>query len=163
MLSAILSSIGGSLVDKMFAGVADIFKAYWAKEISETEAKTRLLSTIVGAARDVEVTQAQEITKTYQVFMTEGMKYREVRAVWFFVTTSQLLVLLWHQVGIPFLVFLEWTGRDAQGRLLPYPSSGSTVEWAYLLLAACLGFGVMMQRAQPGADFATRIKALIGR
>ncbi|RZN01679.1 hypothetical protein CWO91_32995 [Bradyrhizobium genosp. SA-3] len=66
-----------------------------------------------------------------------------MQKVWGFAIISQLLVLLWHQVGIPAIVAL--------GVITRYPSSGTTVEWAYLLVGALMGLGPMV-RAGPRAD-----------
>ena len=163
MLATILQAIGGSLIGRIFGSFETIMQAYFNKEISAAEAQSRLLQALVGGATEVEKANADSLAKTYDSFMQHGMKYREVRALWVAVTASQLVVLLWHQIGIPFVVFMAWTGRDAAGRVIPFPSSGNTVEWAYALLAACLGFGVMMQRSGPGASYLDRFKALIGK
>jgi len=57
-----------------------------------------------------------------------------MQVVWDSVVISQTLVLLWHQIGIPALCYHV-------GNKACYPSSGTTVEWAYLLVAGlCAGW-----------------------
>jgi len=57
-----------------------------------------------------------------------------MQVVWDSVVISQTLVLLWHQIGIPALCYHV-------GNKACYPSSGTTVEWAYLLVAVCVRAG----------------------
>jgi len=60
--------------------------------------------------------------------------------------------LVWHQLAIPFIAFAF---------AVRYPSSGETVNWAYLLLGACLGMGPLVLRNGPGTLSTDKLKALI--
>lgn len=103
----------------------------------------------------MEKAHADALAKTYASFMQAMVQGRLMQAVWASVAVSQLLVLLWHQVGIPFVVFMKWA--------TVYPPSGSTVEWAYLLLAFCLGAGPVVLRSGPGAMPVDKLKSLISK
>lgn len=160
MLSAIFSSLGGAIIDKFLDKGLKAFELYNNKQISIEELRTRLLSALNTSVRDVEVSHSETLAKTYASFMETMSKNPIVQRVWAAVVISQLLVLLWHQMGIPFFTMLmrqtvpEWR----------YPGSGTTVEWAYLLLAACLGMSPLVLRNGPGAGNLTdRFKSLIGK
>ena len=74
---------------------------------------------------------------------------------------TQLFVLFWHQWFVPFLVFVirQWQPD------FKYPSSGATVEWAYLLLCFLFGAGAVVLRNGPGASgrLVDSLKRLVGK
>lgn len=156
MLTTIASLLGGKLADTLLNKALGAFEAYSRKEISLEELRTRLHQAMMETFAEVEKAHADALAKTFGAFMDTMGKSLLVRAVWASVTLSQLLVLLWHQVGIPAVVY--FTGH-------PYPSSGTTVEWAYLLLAGCVGLGPVVLRAGPGgsAGLVAGLKSLVGR
>lgn len=160
MLGAIFSSLGGAIIDKFFGNALKAFELYNNKQISMEELKVRLQTALVMAVKDVEVAHAQALASTYASFMGAVKESKILQWTLATVTLSQLLVLLWHQVGIPwFVLLMRQTIPNFQ-----YPSSGTTVDWAYLLLAACIGAGPVMLRAGPGAGSLTdRFKALTGK
>lgn len=157
MLSAILSSLGGAFIDHFLGTALKAFEAYNNKQISMEELRTQLKTALVDAAKAVEVSHSETLAKTYASFMGAVQQSRLMQIVWACVTLSQLSVLLWAQVGIPFFVML-------MRQTIPgwnYPSSGATVEWAYLLLAGCVGMGSVVLRNGPGAGNLTdRLKAM---
>ena len=157
MLSSIIGLVSGPLIEAFFGNALKAFEAYNNKQISMEELKVRLQTSMVEATKTVEVAHADALAKTYASFMGAVSQSKLMQCVWASVTISQLLVLIWHQMGIPFFVMLmrqtvpNWT----------YPGSGSTVEWAYLLLGACIGAGPLVLRAGPGAgNIQDRIKSL---
>lgn len=155
MFSAIFSAIGGQFVDSLLGKVTGVFEKHFQKQISMEELRTQLLQAMLETVAEIEKAHADALAKTYASFMQVMAQSRLMQAVWGAVVISQLVVLVWHQVGIPALVYL--TGDK-------YPASGSTVEWAYLLIAGCLGMGPVVLRNGPGAgDIAGRIKSLIGK
>ncbi len=162
MLSTIVSMLGGQIVDRLFSGINDVIARYQQKQITEIEARQAIQTLLLGAVKDVEVAHADLIAKTYATFMGVVEKNRMVAIVWAVAAVSQLAVLLWHQIGIPFLVYVyrEWWGVAK----FAYPSSGTTVEWAYALLGGLLGLGALALRGGPGATSVTdRFKSLIGK
>lgn len=155
MLSAIFSSIGGALIDKILGQFTDLFKAYFNKQISLEELKAKMLSTVLGAIKDIEVSHADLTAKTYESFQVTLRQSKEMQRIWCWVVLSQLGVLLWHQMGIPALCYV-------QGVKACYPSSGSTVEWAYALIAFMFGAGAVLLRSGPGAgSIASQLKDLL--
>jgi hypothetical protein len=158
MLSAIFSSLGGAVIDKFFGNALKAFEMYNNKQISMEELKVQLQSVLVNAVKEVEVAHADALARTYASFMGAVEKSLLMQCVWAAVTISQLCVLLWHQIGIPFFVMLM--RQTVPG--WSYPGSGSTVEWAYLLLGACIGAGPLVLRGGPGAGNLTdRLKSLV--
>lgn len=143
----------GTLLDKIIAPFTECFKAYEQKQISEAELRAKVSEILINSFASVEQTHAQELTKTYTAFLASMDKSALLRVVWASTTISQLLVLLWHQVGIPAIV--------AAGLIDRYPSSGSTVEWSYALLGACLGLGPLVLRTGPGASPLSNLKSLM--
>lgn len=156
MLTTIFSAVGGKIIDSLLGKITGVFEAYFKKQISLEELKTKVSTAMLETFAEVEKAHADALAKTYTAFMGAVVQSKIMQAMWASVVGSQLFVLLWHQFGIPFIVFMGWTAR--------YPSSGTTVEWAYLLLAACLGMGPVVLRSGPGAGNLTeRLKGLIGK
>lgn len=150
MISSLLSMFGGQIVDKLFGTVAGIIERYQQKQLSEVEAKRAILTALVGAVKEVEVTYAQELSKTYASMMDAVKTTPMVAYVWATVTISQLLVILWAQVGIPFMTYAyhEWWGYSS----FRYPSAGATIDWAYALLAGLVGLGTLALKNTGGTS-----------
>ncbi len=143
----------GTLLDKIIGPFTDLFKAYINKQITEIELREKLSEIMVGAFADIEKAHAEALTKTYATFMASLDKSAILKWVWASTTISQLLVLLWHQVGIPAIV--------AVGLIDRYPSSGGTVDWAYALLGACVGLGPLVLRTGPAGASLSSLNALL--
>jgi hypothetical protein len=155
MLSAIFASLGGHFIDGFLDNALKAFTAYQSKQISMEELKTQLRQHFFDMIAHIETAYADSINKTFATFMQAATQSRLIRYVWAIVTLSQLIVLLWHQMGIPALVY--FTGER-------YPSSGTTVDWAYLLLAGCVGFGaVTLRGGGAGSSTADSFKNLLGK
>lgn len=157
MFSAVLGWLSGPIIGAIFKPITEIAQAYINKEISEVEAKARMVQSLTQGVAQVEVAHADAIKSTYGSFMDAAKSSAMMKAVWSTVVITQLFVLLWHQVGIPAVVF--FTDLD-------YPSSGSTVEWAYALIGALMGLGPMVFRTGPGASgggWIDTIKNMIGK
>ncbi len=143
ILEGLLGSVVKSLADSAIGKISDAFIAYQNKQISQSELEAKVKQTIITSFADIEKAAYDAMAKTFDSFMKAVSKNKLMQVVWGAATISQLFVLLWHQVGIPFVVFMGWTTR--------YPSSGTTVEWSYLLLAGLMGLGPVMIRSGPGA------------
>ncbi len=140
MISA-LATLAGFLLPKLIPSLAGIAEQFKRGEIDKATMQARMHEATQAALAEVGKAHADAIAKTFASFMDASKSSPLMQRVWGAVTLSQLAVLLWHQVGIP--AYVHWTG-------LPYPSSGATVEWAYLLLAFCLGGGPILLRGGPG-------------
>lgn len=154
MLTAIVSALGGNLVNGLIDRLTKPFEMYLNKQISIEELRTQVLKQMLTTFAEVEKSHAETLAKTYASFMQAAEKSLLMKVVWASATLSQLFVLLWHQMGIPAVVY--FTGHG-------YPSSGSTVEWAYALLAACLGMGPVVLRTGPGSNLLDKLKGSIGK
>ena len=155
MLSAILSSLGGALLDKFFGAARDIFHDYTQGKISEAECRTRLLSSLLDSAKAVEVSHSETLAKTYASFMDAMKTSPLMQRMWALTVGSQLFILFWSQFCVPLLF--------AYG-MLPNWKAGTSAEWAYLLIVACLGMGPVVLRSGPGAgNIADRLKALVSK
>lgn len=141
LLPLVLPAIMGS-VDKYTAG-----------QISREQLEADIKQGILDSFTKISQADAEAISKTFASFMDAAKSSRLMQWTWAIVTLSQLAVLIWHQVGISALSF--YTGKT-------YPSSGSTVEWAYLLVAFCLGAGPVVLRAGPGSgNLLDKLKGLV--
>ena len=157
MLSLLGPGIIKAIIDSFLGNALDAFKAYQNKQISLEELNVRLRQSLLTAFSEVEKSHAEALAKTYASFMQAVTQSKILQVMWALVVGSQLFVLVWHQIGIPFIVFMGWTAK--------YPLSGSTVEWAYLLLAACLGMGPVVLRSGPASSggMIDKLKSAIGK
>lgn len=155
MLASIFASLGGQLLTGFFDNALKAYQAYVNKEITREQLDAQLRQHFFDMVGQIETAYAKSISETYGTFMGVVKESRMVRIVWATVTISQLVVLLWHQIGIPALVYFTETR---------YPSSGSTVDWAYLLLAGCVGFGaVTLRGGQAGSTTSDTFKSMLKR
>lgn len=153
MLSAIFSSVGVSIVNAFLGKALEAFTAYNNKQISMEELRTRVSIAMLESFKEVEIAHAETLAKTYASFMQAMVQSKLMQYVWASVTISQLMVLLWVQVGVSAFVFV--TGHA-------WPSSGKTSDWAYLLVAACVGMGPIVLRSGPGENTITeKLKAMV--
>jgi hypothetical protein len=137
MLTTIITSLAPLLIGKL----ADAFTAYQNKQITLAELNARVTQALIDGFAEVQKAQSTALEHTFASFMDAAKNSKLMRGVWATVTLSQLAVLLWHQVGIS--AFVRIFGGE-------WPSSGSTVEWAYVLVAACVGFGPVVLNRGPG-------------
>lgn len=160
-----LTALGGPIVkalaDSLFGKVADTFQAYFQKQITEAQLKEKLVEALLSTFAEVEKAYAASLTATFSSFMNAAAQSKFMQHVWGAVALSQLVVLLWHQVGISALVAaVRWSGHTGWS----YPSSGSTVDWAYALLALCLGGGAISLKMGPGSgSLVDGLKRLAGK
>lgn len=160
ILTSIFSSLGGEIVDRLLGRITGVFEAYFKKQISVEELRTRVSQALLATFADVEKAYADSIARTFDSFMRAAAQSRLMQAVWASVALSQLLVLVWHQVGIPFVSF--WLSKPDHP--FHYPSSGATVDWAYALVMFCLGGGAIALKTGPGAgSLKDQLKSLVGR
>ncbi len=151
LLEPIISALGGKLLDN----IEDAFKTYVAGQITREQLAVKLQEALLSTFADVEKSYAASINATFDSFMKAAAQSKLMQQVWAAVALTQLIVLLWHQVGIPALVYL--TGAR-------YPSSGATVDWAYALLALCLGGGAITLKTGPGSgSMIDGLKKLVGK
>lgn len=157
MLTAIFSKLGLDIVDKLLGRLMQPFDMYFKKQITMEELRAKIIQALFDTFAEVEKAHADALAKTYESFMQAMVKSKLMQVMWASVVGSQLFVLLWHQFAIPFIVFMGWAKQ--------YPSSGTTVEWAYLLLVACLGMGPAVLRAGPAgpSGILARLGALVGK
>lgn len=155
MLSAILSSVGGAFIDKFFGNALKAFEMYNNKQISMEELKTMLLNHLLDTAKAIEISHSETLAKTYASFM-DALKVTPIlQRMWAWTVGTQLFILCWSQFFVPLLF--------AYG-FLPNWKAGTTGEWAYLLLAACLGMGPLVLRSGPGAGSITdKLKAMVSK
>jgi hypothetical protein len=156
MLSAIFSQIGGALVDSILGKITGVFEAYFKKEISLAELRAKVQEAMFQSFNEIEIAHADALAKTYASFMGAIVQSKILQQVWAFVTLSQAFMLLWFQIGIPFIVAIGVVDR--------WPSSGDTAAWAYALVGACVGMGPLVLRAGAGSSsISDRLKGLIGK
>lgn len=149
MLMTIITSIAPLLIGKL----ADAFKAYEQKQISIAELNARVSQALMECFSEVMKSESDALAKTFASFGEVMKNSRLVRIVWAIVVLSQLMVLLWLQVGISTLVYL-FGGS--------WPSAGATGDWAYLLIAGLLGLGPVVLNGGPGKVSVDSLKKNVG-
>jgi hypothetical protein len=156
MLAALFTGpILSAVCNSIFGNLTQAFNAYLNKQITEAELKEKMQEALLSAFAEVEKAYAESLTQTYQAFMQAAAKSRLMQFVWGLVAISQLFVLLFHQMAIPFITFM-WSIR--------YPSSGATVDWAYALVMFCLGGGAISMRMGPGnSSISSQLKTMVGK
>lgn len=153
----ILSAITGGLFDRL----EKAWEAYVNKQISKDQLMAAIQQAVMATFRDVEVAYYQEISKTYASFMQVLGTSPAMQTAWKIAVLSQLFVLIWHQLCIPWIVIAV---RAAGYTGWSYPSSGSTIDYAYFLLMALIGAPAIAARSGPGAGgFVDGLKRLVGK
>lgn len=160
MLSTILGSVGLQFINGFFDTALKAFTAYENKQITKEQCMAQVNEAMLSAAKDVEVAAYNALASTYGSFMNALAKSVLMQKAWVATVFSQLFVLTWHQFFIPIIVILvHWYWGDMSWK---YPSSGTTVEWAYLLLAGLMGMAPVVMQAGPGAgNVLERMRAMI--
>lgn len=146
----IISAIAGSLFDKL----GSAWEAYMKKQITKEEMHAKIQVALMDSFADVEKSLMESMAKTYASFMETMAQSPLMQRAWSIVLYSQLFVLFWHQMVIPLLATLG----------IKYASSGATVDWAYALIALCLGAPQIMSRIGPAASWAAdSLKRISGK
>lgn len=146
----ILSALTGGLFDKLEKG----WELYVNKQITKDQLLAEIQRALIDGLREVEAALLDSMAKTYGSFMQAMVQSPAMQRAWSVVLYSQVFVLLWHQLAIPAIA--TW-GID-------YKSSGTTVDWAYALVALCLGVPQIAARVGPVASWATdSLKRLISK
>ena len=151
---AVVRQLAGTLIDK----VSGAFAAYQQRQMSRDQLAAELQKALLEAFAEVEKAHADALARTYESFMGTVRASPEIALMFKVVIYSQTFVLVWHQWFIPFyLHFLAPAGAR-------YPSSGTSAEWAYLLIGGLCGAAPMLLRAGPGAGSLTdRLKSMVGK
>lgn len=136
--AAALKAISGPFLDK----ITDLAKLYVTKQISEAEFKSRSEIAAQDAAKEIEKSWADVAAKQYAEFQQTARSSPVIARAYAAVIVSQLFVLLWYQWGAS--AFMLITGKA-------WPSAGATVDWAYAILALCLGGGVFVFKGSSAA------------
>lgn len=154
MLSAIVSALGGQIIDSLLGKVMGTFQAYFNKQISIEELRAKMVTALLETVGEVEKAHADALAKTYASFMDAMKTSKLMQIMWAWTVGTQLFVLVWSQFFVPLLF--------AMGVLTSW-KAGTTGEWAYLLLGGCLGMGPLVLRAGPGALALDKFKSMIGK
>ena len=139
MIGAILKMLSAPFIGKLTDSITDVAKAYFDKQISEAEFKSRVDIVVQQTFADVEKTWAEAATKQFESFQQTARQSPVIARAYAAVIVTQLFVLVWYQWGAS--AFTLATGTS-------WPSAGATVDWAYAILALCLGGGAFVLRKQ---------------
>lgn len=132
-----LAMLAPAIISAIFKEGLSAFTQYQQGKITLVQLQTKLAAIAMQEATKREAAYADTIKTTYPAFMQAVVNSRLVRWVWAITMLSQLGVLTFHEVGIPFIVW--YTGHS-------YPSSGELIKWAYALLAFGLGGGAVVMK-----------------
>lgn len=147
-----LSALVGSLLSPLEL----MFRDYINGKISKEQLAEQIQAAMLAAFAQVEASFLDSMTKTYVAFVGAAAQNPVMTRAWSVVLYSQLSILLWHQFVIPFLVTFGFVPK--------YASSGATVDWAYALVALCLGAPAVMEKVGIGTAWAAdNLKRLVGK
>lgn len=127
----------GTIISLVAGKLLSAYEAFQRKEITKAELDARVKEATLQATVDTEKAVQETVASVTASIYSAISQSKIMQWVWAGVVGSQTLVLLWHQIGIP--AYVNFTGDS-------WPSSGATVEWAYLLVAAALGLGPLVFR-----------------
>ena len=133
IIKALLDIIAGPFIDK----IAGIAQGYFNKQISEAEFKAEVQKATLDTFSQVETAWAEASTKQYESFQQTARSNSTVARAYVVVIVTQLFVLVWYQWGASAFELLTGT---------PWPKADATVDWAYAILALCLGGGAFVMR-----------------
>lgn len=136
-----------ALVDALASPLENVFHDYIQGKISKEQLQEKMQEAVLAAFAQVESQFYDSLTKTYASFIQAASSNPVMTKAWSVVLYSQLLVLFWHQMVIPALVTF--------GFVTKYASSGLTTDWAYALVALCLGAPAIASRVGPTANWAS--------
>lgn len=150
----IVAAIVKGLVGGALGSIENIATAFINKQVSKEQFEAELRQIGIKALADAEVAGAEAEARIFEAAQeTVRASFSApswwTRNVWAFVVTSQTIVLLWFQIGVPFLVY--FTG-------MPFPRTGDDLlKWAYAVVIGALGVGVWQMRSR------TTIKDIVDR
>lgn len=139
-----------ALINGLMGPLESIFHDYIQNKITKEELQEKLQEAMLAAFAQIEVQFLDSLTKTYTAFIQAASQNPVMTKAWSVVLYSQLFVVFWHQFAIPLIVLVVhiWDVRFI------YPSSGITSDWAYALIALCLGAPQIASRVGAGASWA---------
>lgn len=156
-----LTALGGPIISaitgNLFASAEGIFKAYINKEITKEEAMAHLQEAVVNAFAKVEEAYAASLSSTFASFMGAAKESKVLQYGWLTVVVSQVFVLFTHQILVPFAAMMQWISAAHPWR------SGTTIEYAYLLLSVCMGAGALALKAGNTGGAVDAFRSLIKR
>lgn len=133
--AAIIKILTGGLLDKI-TGLAD---SYMKGQITRAQFDAEVKIEAGKAGVEIEQAWAKASTEQYESIQKTLRASVILQRAYAVVMISQLFVLVWYQIGAP--AFLLVTGTA-------WPSPGTTIDWAYLLLAITIGGGSLVSRLQ---------------
>lgn len=131
LLAGLLKVLSAPFVDRI-AGLAE---AYFNKQISEAEFKSRVEIAVQENNAEIERAWADVAAKQYAEFQATVRQSPVIARAYAAVIVTQLFVLVWYQWGASAFTLITGT---------TWPSAGATVDWAYAILALCLGGGAFV-------------------
>jgi hypothetical protein len=149
MLAAALKLVLPAVLDKTLGGILDLVKQHQANQITREQLLNEMGKMLLSSVVEVEKAMADAIKATFASFMGTVQATPIVARAYVAVLLSQTTVLVWVQVGVPFLTWMTGT---------VYPDAGTTINWAYALVAGLCGLGPLVMKTSP-AD----LKKLVGK
>lgn len=139
MITAIGGFIAKILTGGMLDKITDLADSYMKGQITKAQFDAQVKIEAGKAGVEIEQAWAKASTEQYESIQKTLRASVVLQRAYAVVMISQLAVLCWYQVGAP--AFLLVTGTA-------WPSPGTTIDWAYLLLAITIGGGSLVSRMQ---------------
>lgn len=142
MFAAIFGGAIAQIADGLIGRVTGLFETYIKKQITVEELRAGMVKALFETFSDIEKAHADALAKTFDSFMRTLAQSPMMQRAYVVTLLSQVLVLFWYQFVVPAMTLLFG---------IKYPSAGTTVEWAYLLIGLLCGAGPLVLRTGPGA------------
>lgn len=136
---SLVTTIINALTGNVLGTVERLFDSYLKKEISAEEFKSKTAIAVTEEVQKTERAWAEVAAKQYESFQQTARQSPVIARAYAAVIVTQLFILVWYQWGAS--AFLLITGKA-------WPSAGATVDWAYAILALCLGGGAFVFRGK---------------
>lgn len=126
------------LIEAVWPDLLKLFGLYHDGRITETELKAKTQQALIGAVAQVDTAGFSALAETTKAFFGAMRGNPILQTGWIVTVLDQLFVLTWYQMVVPIGTWQGWWGGK------PFPSPGGTIDWAYALLAICLGAGPLV-------------------
>ncbi len=138
MFAALAAQLVPTFISQIFKSGENIFHDYQQGKISLAQFQTQIAVVAQQEMTKVLTANADMVAKTFESFTELAKTSLMVRVGWLAAVLSQVFVLTFYQVGVPFIVWY-WGGR------FPSPSD-QLLEFGYGLLVLLVGGGAIAIR-----------------
>lgn len=125
------AALAQMLIGPLVNAAVDAYKVHTQGQVDELRLRADLMAKFGLVFQEVAKSDNELAAKMFASFQQSLQVNAEIRRVWRVVVFVQLFVVFWYQFMVPALVTVKIIEHWAP--------AGNTVDWAYALLAGCVG------------------------